>query len=183
MGKQWIRPWCKLAVRPRVTSMTCSRSRQVWARHRPKNKLQHSRGVDHFSAASITFDEWEGSRGPTAAESAWINTTGVFLQGLRSSSPSLFLLQSARVKQTILSSPSSHYGSERSLLGNMAYLISAYRSRWAANACSKSQFFLFLFFSKPRAPLQESSVEITNENLAGVEAPIYHPSYECYTSF
>lgn len=123
--------------------LTCSQIPQVWARHRPKNLWQHSGGVDHFSTASITYDVWEGPGGPTAAGSAWIKTTVVFLQRLSSSPPSLFLLQSERVKKTILSSPSLHYGSAGSLLGNMAYLISAYRSRRATNVCSKSLFFFF----------------------------------------
>lgn len=142
-GRQCITLRCNLMVRPRVSSLTCSPIWQVWTRHRPKNLLQHSGGVDYFSAASITYDVWEGPGGPTAAGSLWIKTTVVFLQRLHSPFPSVFLLQSARVKQTILSSPSSHDGSEGSLLGNMAYLISAYRSRWAANACSKSIFYFF----------------------------------------
>lgn len=141
--RKCICSWCNLMVRPQVFSVTCTQIRQVWARHRPKNLLQHSREADHLSAASITHDVWEGPGGPTAAGSAGIKTTAVFLQRRRSSFPSLSLLQSARVKQTILSSPSSHYGSKGSLLGNMAYLISAYRSRWAANVCSKSLFFYF----------------------------------------
>lgn len=136
----------------------------------------------HFSAASITYDVWRVQEvqpqqvGP-AYRQLYVrsfNASVVFFPP-----QSLFLLQSTRVRQTILSSPSLHYGSEGSLLGNMAYLISAYRSRWAANACSKSLFFP----PKPRTPLKESSVEITNENLAGGEAPICQPSYECYTSF
>lgn len=121
--------------------LTCSQTWQVCTRHCPKNLLQHSGWVDHFRMASITWDVWEGPGGPTTAGSAWIKITGVFLQRLCRSFTSLFLLQPARVKQTILSSPSSLDGSEGSLLGNMAYLISAYRSRWAANACSKSFFF------------------------------------------
>lgn len=168
-------------VGPKVSSVTSSQIGKFWAHHRLKNQLQHSGGVDHFSAASVTYDVWEGPGGPTAAGSAWMKTTIVFLQ-----------------RSVVL----SHLYSSSSRRGlSKQYFHLRHRTMAAKAPCSEiwriwflltdpgepqtrvPNLFFYIFFSKPRAPLKGSSVEITNENLAGAEAPIYHPSYECYTSF